>query len=74
MSMEMTWLDFQFSTNNQNGRQVATKFFFQLTFYFFHNSRRLNFFFNLNFIFFTIHIGFLKLGIYRSSEGGEEIE
>ena len=28
MSMEMTWLDFQFPTDNQNGRQVATKFFF----------------------------------------------
>ena len=28
MSMEMTWLDFQFSTDNKNGRQLATKFFF----------------------------------------------
>ena len=53
MSMEMTWLDFQIFTDNQNGRQVAT-----------------NFFFNLNFIFFTIHSSALKLGIhvYRSPE------
>ena len=28
MSMEMTWLDFQLSTDNQNGRHLATKFFF----------------------------------------------
>ena len=30
MSMEMTWLNFQLSTENQNGRQLATKFFFWL--------------------------------------------
>ena len=28
MSMEITWLDFQLSTDNQNGRHLATKFFF----------------------------------------------
>ena len=28
MSMEMTWLDFQLSTDNQNGRQLETNFFF----------------------------------------------
>ena len=38
MSMEMTWLDFQLSTDNQNGRQLATKFFFQRK-YFFYNSQ-----------------------------------
>ena len=27
MSMEITWLDFQLSTDNQNGRQLATNFF-----------------------------------------------
>ena len=27
MNMEMTWLDFQLSTDNQNGRQLATNFF-----------------------------------------------
>ena len=27
MSMEMTWLDFQLSTDNQNGRHLATFFF-----------------------------------------------
>ena len=26
MSMEMTWLDFQLSTGNQNDRQLATIF------------------------------------------------
>ena len=35
MSMEMTWLDFKLSTDNQIGRQLATDFFFDLnkTFY-----------------------------------------
>ena len=28
MSMEITWLDFQLSTDNQNGHHLATKFFF----------------------------------------------
>ena len=28
MSMEMTWLDFQLSTENQNGRHLAIEFFF----------------------------------------------
>ena len=28
MSMEITWLDFQLSTDNQNGRHLATNFFF----------------------------------------------
>ena len=28
MSMEITWLDFQLSTDNQNGRHLATEFFF----------------------------------------------
>ena len=32
MSMEMTWLDFQLSTDNQNGRHLATNFF--LNFFF----------------------------------------
>ena len=27
MSMEMTWLKFQLSTDNQNGRHLATYFF-----------------------------------------------
>ena len=27
MSMEMTWLEFQLSTDNQNGRHLATIFF-----------------------------------------------
>ena len=27
MSMEMTWLDFQLSTENQNGRHLAINFF-----------------------------------------------
>ena len=27
MSMEMTWLEFQLSTNNQNGRHLAINFF-----------------------------------------------
>ena len=27
MSMEMTWLDFRLSTDNQNGRHLATNFF-----------------------------------------------
>ena len=30
MSMEMTWLDFQLSTENQNGRHLAIKIFFIL--------------------------------------------
>ena len=38
MSMQMTWLDFQLSTDNQNGRQLANKFFFLLK-YFFYNSQ-----------------------------------
>ena len=29
MSMEMTWLDFQLSTDNQNGRHLAIFFFFE---------------------------------------------
>ena len=33
MSMEITWLDFQLSTDNQNGRHLATKFFFDLIFF-----------------------------------------
>ena len=32
MSMEMTWLEFQLSTDNQNDRHLATNFFF--TFFF----------------------------------------
>ena len=32
MSMEMTCLDFQLSTDNQNGCQLATKFFFLIFF------------------------------------------
>ena len=32
MSMEITWLDFQLSTDNQNGRNLATNFFFGLIF------------------------------------------
>ena len=28
MSMEMTWLDFQLSTKNQNSRHLAIKIFF----------------------------------------------
>ena len=28
MSMELTWLDFQLSTDNQNGRHLAINFFF----------------------------------------------
>ena len=35
MSMKITWLDFQHSTDNQNGRHLATKlFFFDLIFFF----------------------------------------
>ena len=37
ISMEITWLDFQLSTDNQNGRHLATKFFFMI-YFFFHNS------------------------------------
>ena len=29
MSMEMTWLEFQLSIDNQNGRYLATNFFLQ---------------------------------------------
>ena len=36
MNMEITWLDFQPPTDNQNGRHLATNFFFRLIF--FHNS------------------------------------
>ena len=32
MSMEMTWLDFQLFTENQNGRHRAIKFIFKLFF------------------------------------------
>ena len=32
MSMEMTWLDFQLSTDNQNGRHLAIKIFFDFFF------------------------------------------
>ena len=35
MSMEMTWLDFQLSTDMQNGRHLATNFF---SIIFFRNS------------------------------------
>ena len=28
MIMEMTWLEFQLSTDNQNGRHLATNFFY----------------------------------------------
>ena len=28
MSMEITWLDFQLSTDNQNGRHLAIKIFY----------------------------------------------
>ena len=38
MSMEITWLDFQLSTDNQNGRHMATNFFFFYLIFFFHNS------------------------------------
>ena len=34
MSMEITWLDFQLSTDNQKGRHLATKIFFRLNFVF----------------------------------------
>ena len=34
INMEMTWLDFQLSTDNQNGRQLATKFLFLTQFFF----------------------------------------
>ena len=34
MSMEMTDLDLQLSTDNQNGCHVVTKFFFLLNFFF----------------------------------------
>ena len=34
MSMEITWLDFQLSTDNQNGRHLATTFFFSTYFFF----------------------------------------
>ena len=30
---EITWLDFQLSTDNQNGRHLATEFFFDLIFF-----------------------------------------
>ena len=33
MGMEMTWLDFQLSTENQNGRHLAINFFFFLLFF-----------------------------------------
>ena len=33
MSLEMTWLDFQLSSDNQNGRHMATKFFFSFIFF-----------------------------------------
>ena len=32
MSMEMTWLEFQLSTDNQNGRHLATNFIFNFFF------------------------------------------
>ena len=32
MSMEMTWLDFQLSNENQNGRHLAIIFFFLIVF------------------------------------------
>ena len=32
MSMEMTWLDFQLLTENQNGRHLAITFFFKTFF------------------------------------------
>ena len=32
MSMELTWLDFQLSTDNQNGRHLAINFFFLIFF------------------------------------------
>ena len=32
MSMEMTWLEFQLSPDNQNGRHLATNFFLKLFF------------------------------------------
>ena len=49
MSMEMTWLDFQLSTENQNGRHLAINFFF----YFFSDFLR-----NL------VCIGFRGLRVY----------
>ena len=36
MSMEMTWLEFQLSTDNQNGRHLATNFF--LLFFLIHSK------------------------------------
>ena len=33
MSMEVTWLDFQLSTKNQNGRHLAINIFFILFFH-----------------------------------------
>ena len=30
MSVEITWSDFQLSSDNQNGRHLATNFFFKL--------------------------------------------
>ena len=48
MSMEMTWLEFQLSTNNQNGRHLATNIFLP----FFLNPLE------------TWYIGFRGLGVY----------
>ena len=50
MSMEMTWLDFQLSTDNQNGRHLAIKIFF------------LNFF--SDFPWNLVYIGFRGLRVY----------
>ena len=49
MRMEMTWLDFQLSTDNQNGRHLAITFF-------------LNFF--LDFSRNLVYMGFRGLRIY----------
>ena len=51
MSMEMTWLEFQLSTDNQNGRHLATNFF--STFFFRIPSKP------------CIYIGFRGLRVYQ---------
>ena len=50
MSMEMTWLEFQLSTDNQNGRHLATDFF--------------KLFFLNSFETWYIYIGFRGLQVY----------
>ena len=52
MSMEMTWLDFQLSTDNQNGRHLTIKFLFSTEFFFLDFPRNL------------VYIGFRGLRVY----------